>query len=112
LVGSTRGRRPGRPETRAEILAVARRRFLAQGYQAVTMRAVAEDAGVDAALISYFFGSKKGLFGATLALSANPPEILLGARCPATLQPCRNGCSEPWSALGTTPSTASRYGSW
>jgi len=34
---------------------------------------------VDAALISYFFGSKKGLFGAALALSANPPEILLGA---------------------------------
>jgi len=30
-------------------------------------------------LISYFFGSKKGLFGAALALSANPPEILLGA---------------------------------
>ena len=43
------------------------------------MRAVAADAGVDAALISYFFGSKKGLFGATLALSANPPEILLSA---------------------------------
>ena len=87
LAGSTRGRRPGRPETRAEILAVARRRFLAQGYQAVTMRAVAIEAGVDAALISYFFGSKKGLFGATLALSANPPEILLGALPgnPATL---------------------------
>jgi len=87
LAGSTRGRRPGRPETRAEILAVARRRFLAQGYQAVTMRAVATEAGVDAALISYFFGSKKGLFGATLALSANPPEILLRALPgdPATL---------------------------
>jgi AcrR family transcriptional regulator len=87
LAGSTRGRRPGRPETRAQILAVARRRFLAQGYQAVTMRAVATEAGVDAALISYFFGSKKGLFGATLALSANPPEILLRALPgdPATL---------------------------
>ena len=43
------------------------------------MRSVAAEVGVDAALISYFFGSKKGLFGAALALSANPPEILLAA---------------------------------
>ncbi len=85
--GVARGRRAGRPETRAQILDVARARFLAEGYQRVTMRAVAADAGVDAALISYFFGSKKGLFGAALALSANPPEILRGALpgSPATL---------------------------
>src|ERR1044072_1463007 len=74
----TRGRRPGRPETRVEILEVARRRFLADGYQAVTMRSVAAEAGVDAALISYYFGSKKGLFGAALALSANPAVLLTG----------------------------------
>lgn len=85
--GTTRGRRTGRPDTRAEILAVARRRFLADGYQAVTLRAIAEDAGVDVALISYYFGSKKGVFGAVLALSANPPELLLEALPgdPATL---------------------------
>src|SRR4051812_47948375 len=74
-----RGRRPGRPETRAEVLEAARRRFLADGYQATTMRSIAADAGVDVALVSYFFGSKKGLFGAALALSANPPEILARA---------------------------------
>ena len=43
------------------------------------MRSIAAEAGVDAALISYYFGSKKGLFGAAMALSANPPEVLLGA---------------------------------
>jgi len=74
-----RGRRPGRPDTRAQILQAARRQFLAQGYQAVTLRSIAAEAGVDAALISYFFGSKKGVFGAALALSANPPEVLLRA---------------------------------
>jgi AcrR family transcriptional regulator len=74
-----RGRRPGRPETRARVLEVARRRFLADGYQATTMRSIAADAEVDVALVSYFFGSKKGLFGAALALSANPPEILVRA---------------------------------
>lgn len=77
--GGTRGRRRGSPDTRAQILAVARRRFLADGYGPVTMRSVAAEAGVDAALISYFFGSKKGLFGAVLGLVANPPEVVAEA---------------------------------
>ena len=58
----------------------------------MTLRSVAAEAGVDAALVSYFFGSKKGLFGAALALPANPPELLRG-RWPATRRPCRNACS-------------------
>ncbi|MDT4913950.1 MAG: hypothetical protein QOC66_3078 [Pseudonocardiales bacterium] len=74
--GRGRGRPTGRTETRSDILTVARRRFLADGYDRVTMRAVAAEAGVDAALISYHFGSKKGLFGAAMALTANPAEIL------------------------------------
>lgn len=74
-----RGRRPGRSDSRAQILEVARRRFLAEGYQAVTLRSVAAEASVDVALISYYFGSKKGLFGAALGLVANPPEILAAA---------------------------------
>ncbi|CAI9413065.1 TetR/AcrR family transcriptional regulator [Nocardioides sp. T2.26MG-1] len=82
-----RGRRAGKPDTRAEILDVARRRFLLDGYQAVTMRGVAQEAGVDAALVSYYFGSKKGLLGAALALAVNPPELLRAvlAGDPATL---------------------------
>lgn len=74
-----RGRRPGRTDTRGQILDVARRRFLAEGYHAVTLRSVAAEAGVDVALISYYFDSKKGLFGAALGLVANPPEILAAA---------------------------------
>ncbi|MBN0043007.1 TetR family transcriptional regulator [Streptomyces actuosus] len=71
-----RGRRPGSPDTRAEILDVARRRFLQDGYHAVTLRSIATEAGVDLALISYFYGSKKGLFGAALALSVNPADVV------------------------------------
>jgi AcrR family transcriptional regulator len=74
-----RGRRRGSPDTREAILTVARHRFLEDGYGPVTMRSIAAEAGVDAALISYFFGSKKGLFGAVLGLVANPPEVLAGA---------------------------------
>ncbi|MGW7408190.1 TetR/AcrR family transcriptional regulator [Streptomyces sp. NPDC054833] len=73
---SGRGRRAGKPDTRAQILDIARRRFLEGGYQAVTLRSVAAEAGVDVALVSYYFGSKKGLFGAALALAATPAETL------------------------------------
>ena len=50
--GTRRGRRAGSPDTRAEILEVARRRFLDDGYQGVTMRAVAPAAGGDPAPVS------------------------------------------------------------
>ncbi|MEV0187885.1 TetR family transcriptional regulator [Kitasatospora purpeofusca] len=74
-----RGRRSGNSGAREQILAVARRRFLAEGYHAVTLRSVAAEAGVDLALVSYYFGSKKGLFGAALALTGNPAVLLAGA---------------------------------
>jgi AcrR family transcriptional regulator len=70
-----RGRRAGAPDTRETIREAARARFLAEGYQDVTLRAVAADAGVDVALISYYFGSKQGLFGAAMALPVNPTEL-------------------------------------
>jgi AcrR family transcriptional regulator len=69
------------------VLDVARRRFLAAGYQSVTLRSIAAEAHVDVALVSYFFGSKKGLLAAAMSLPANPPEMLLNALPgdPATL---------------------------
>jgi AcrR family transcriptional regulator len=76
--GRARGRgRPSGPTTaRADILRVARRRFLADGYQRVTLRSIAAEAGVDVALLSHYFGSKSGLFGATMQLAANPAARL------------------------------------
>jgi AcrR family transcriptional regulator len=73
-----RGRRPGRPETKALIREAARRRFETDGYQAVTMRSIAADAGVDVALVAYYFGSKRGLFRDALALPVDPIELLEG----------------------------------
>lgn len=72
-----RGRRPGATDTRDVILAAARQKFLEHGYQAVTLRVIAGEAGVDVALISYYFGSKRGLFGAAMALVANPADVLM-----------------------------------
>lgn len=54
----------------------ARARFVKLGYRATTTRAIAADAEVDAALISYHFGSKRGLFVYSLAMTFSPAEVL------------------------------------
>jgi AcrR family transcriptional regulator len=71
-----RGRRTGSPDTREQILESARERFLADGYQSVTMRSIALAAGVDVALVSYYFGSKQGLFSAAMSLPTNPADVV------------------------------------
>lgn len=71
-----RGRRPGRPDTRAAILTAARERFAASGFGGTTIRAIATDAGVDAALVHHYFGSKDDLFVAALALPVDPRAVI------------------------------------
>ncbi|WP_071510932.1 TetR/AcrR family transcriptional regulator [Mycobacterium malmoense] len=71
-------RHAGQPDTRTQILDAARAQFIEVGYRAATVRAIAAQAGVDPALINYFFGSKQRLFGEALALRANPVEIIAG----------------------------------
>jgi len=67
------GRRPGNQDTRGQIIAAARQAFAAKGFAGVSMRAIAADAGVDAALIHHYFDSKQQLFLATVAL---PTDLL------------------------------------
>ena len=73
---STRGRRPGGPDTRGEILEAARRAFAERGFQGTSMRAVATAAGVDAALVHHYFGSKGDLFLAAAGLPVDPRDLL------------------------------------
>ncbi len=68
--------RRDREATRARLLGAARRRFAEHGYAGTSVRAVAGDAGVDAALVFRYFGSKDGLFVA--ATADEDPEDLLG----------------------------------
>src|SRR6266536_870445 len=76
MKNSPRGRRPGASDSRQAVLSAARRQFLSDGYQAVSMRSIAAEAGVDVALVSYYFGSKNALFGAAMQLAANPAEVI------------------------------------
>ena len=77
-----RGRRPGAPDTRAAILDAARELFAAQGFAGTSVRAVAAGAGVDAALVHHYFGTKDDLFVAALELPVDPRERLAGGDRP------------------------------
>ena len=72
--GSTKrsGRRPGPTTTRDAIAAAARRQFAELGYDRATLRGIAGEAGVDAALVVRFYGSKDALFREVMAL---PPAV-------------------------------------
>ncbi len=72
---SRTGRRPGTPDTRDAILAVARRQFATRGYEATSLRGIAADAKVDPALLIYYFGTKEGLFAAATGLPARLSEL-------------------------------------
>jgi AcrR family transcriptional regulator len=48
--------------TRENILAAARARFAADGYERATIRLIAADAAIDPALVMRYFGNKESLF--------------------------------------------------
>ncbi|OBF44761.1 TetR family transcriptional regulator [Mycobacterium sp. 852002-50816_SCH5313054-b] len=98
---NTGRRRPGRPagssDTRERILTSARELFARNGIDRTSIRAVAAGAGVDAALVHHYFGTKQQLFAAAIHLPIDPMTVLvpmretpieeLGLRLPSVLLP-------------------------
>jgi len=75
---SRTGRRPGTPETREDILVAARRAFADRGYEATSLRSIANRVHVDPALLMHYFGSKEGLFLAALEVTFEPSALFSG----------------------------------
>ncbi len=71
-----RGRRPIREDTRAALVTAARYVFTERGYDGATVRAIADRAGMDAAMVNHWFGGKDGLFLAALQIPLDPEQIL------------------------------------
>jgi AcrR family transcriptional regulator len=88
--GGRSGRRSGDSGTKEAILAAARTRFGDHGYDGATIRGIAADAGVDAALVHHFFGSKERLFVAAMRLPVVPGELLAAALDPNAREPGRS----------------------
>jgi AcrR family transcriptional regulator len=71
-----RGRRAGHPSTRSDILHVALAQFAESGFSHTSIRTVAAAAHVNPSLVTHFFTSKEGLFGASVS------EALAALRSP------------------------------
>jgi tRNA-Thr(GGU) m(6)t(6)A37 methyltransferase TsaA len=71
-----RGRRPGASRTRDDILAAARTAFAEHGFNGGTVRDIADRAGVDAALVMHFFGSKEQLFASAMELPFDSEQVV------------------------------------
>lgn len=98
---NTGRRRPGRPagnsDTRERILSSARELFARNGIGNTSIRAVAAGAGVDAALVHHYFGTKEKLFAAAIRVPIDPMDIIgplregpveeLGYKLPSMLLP-------------------------
>ena len=61
--------------TRERLLTEARKLLWSRGYASVSLREIAQGAGVDVALISRYFGGKRGLFMATLDGAFDAPSV-------------------------------------
>jgi AcrR family transcriptional regulator len=62
-------------ETKAAILAAARERFGALGFQAATIRGIAADAGIDPSMVMRYFGDKDKLFAAAAEFDLRFPDF-------------------------------------
>ena len=70
------GRRRGSPDTRRAILDAARDAFAEKGYDNSSIRAIANRAGVDPALIHHYFGTKDKLFLACIDAPVDPQQMI------------------------------------
>ncbi|AKS35513.1 TetR family transcriptional regulator [Mycolicibacterium goodii] len=69
-------RRPA-AETKNVILAAARERFAADGYERATIRAIAADANIDPSMVMRYFGNKERLFAAAAEFDLELPDLSL-----------------------------------
>ena len=77
------GRRSAGSSAKDDILDAARELFSTNGFDRTTLRRVADEADVDVALISHYFGNKRGLFVAAVEFPSDPAVVLEPVRtCP------------------------------
>ena len=65
--------------TRAAILSASRQSFSERGFEATTIRMIAEAARVDPALVIRYFGNKDALFAQVIEVDLDLPQDLSGA---------------------------------
>ena len=96
-------RRRNAAATKAEILAVARRRFGEEGYDGASVRDIAAGAGIDPALVIRYFGSKEKLFCEAIGPKFDLRAVIEGDRDGLAMRLARAMLNKPVSAVGGEP---------
>jgi AcrR family transcriptional regulator len=97
------GRRAGQSGTREAILDAARRLFAERGYERASLRAIGAEAGVDAALVVHFFGTKAELLTQSVRWPFDPElelQRVLAAGRSRTGEALARLFVETWDGLG------------
>ena len=82
-------------DRRRNILLAAEKLFALHGYDAVSIRQIADEADVPLALVGYYFGPKQALFRAIFAAWSHTIEERLAALHIASTKPLRAGRLKP-----------------
>jgi AcrR family transcriptional regulator len=99
---------PKSERTKERILRVAERLFAEHGYDGVSMRALAGAAGVQLALLSYYFRNKLGIYRAVFERRINPiseqrraalREVMERADPPPSIEEVLDALARPWVEL-------------
>ncbi len=69
------GRRPGKQDTRSQIIRAASAGFAEAGYAEASIRGIAQRAGVDPALVHHYFDGKVSLFIEVMGLPGGMREV-------------------------------------
>ncbi|MFZ3598230.1 TetR/AcrR family transcriptional regulator [Streptomyces sp. BH104] len=93
---ATRRRRMEPDARRAEILAVARRRFGSAGYASVSISDIAAEAGVARALVNHYFGDKRQLYLEVVRQMMVIPASVSQRLPPATAEERLAVCVDRW----------------
>ncbi|MER8266308.1 TetR family transcriptional regulator [Streptomyces griseus] len=64
------------PDARTRILTAARTEFAERGYDKTSIRGIARAAGVDAALVHHYFGTKDEVFAAAVEVTFEPALVV------------------------------------
>lgn len=64
------------PDARTRILEAARAEFARRGYDKTSIRGIAKEADVDAALVHHYFGTKDDVFAAAVEVSFEPALVI------------------------------------
>lgn len=93
----------GRAATEAALVASARRVLTRTGYDGAGVREIAAGAGVDAALVNRYFGSKQGLLRAALGGAFRVGDLLVGERATLGVRLARWLVRRPAPSDGVDP---------